>query len=67
MNSVLKDNGQSDVFLKLGDREMNHLFSIYSMKNQYIRNQFYLFLGSGLTPDQLCLAAPVNINDFLLE
>lgn len=61
LQSVLKDNGHPDTFLQLGN-----IFN-------FISNQpfvyFYVFSGkgSGLTPDVLCAAAPVNINDFLLE
>lgn len=60
LSSVLKDNGHNDTFLPLGILEI--IFRNFC--TQLIRHHF---AGSGLTPDELCLAAPANMEHFLIE
>lgn len=70
LSSVLKDNGNEDVFLQMSMNlfECVNDFRIFSVvNNESFYPLFIVCIGSGLTPDQLCLLAQPNTDDFLLE
>lgn len=64
LHSVLKDNGQHHTFLPLGNE--SH-FCYEDVMEDELRTIIMFFAGSGLTPDILSLAAPANIDDFLID